>query len=51
VFGGMDKIILDSGQTGSGVVPFLPLNEMTRRTAPPVAPQIQSTPTPMGGTR
>jgi membrane protease subunit HflK len=51
VFGGMDKIILDSGQAGSGVVPFLPLNEMTRRTAPPAQPQIQSTPTPMGGTR
>jgi membrane protease subunit HflK len=51
VFGGMDKIILDSGQAGSGVVPFLPLNEMTRRTAPTAQPQIQSTPTPMGGTR
>jgi membrane protease subunit HflK len=51
VFGGMDKIILDSGQAGAGVVPFLPLNEMTRRTAPTAQPQIQSTPTPMGGTR
>jgi membrane protease subunit HflK len=51
VLGGMDKIILDSGQTGSGVVPFLPLNEMTRRTAPAAQPQIQSAPTPMGGTR
>ena len=37
VFGGTDKIILDSaqqgGQAGAGVVPVLPLNEMTRRPA------------------
>ena len=38
VFGGTDKIILDSGSGGqggnnSGVVPILPLNEMTRRPA------------------
>jgi len=37
VFGGTDKIILDSGATqganNSGVVPILPLNEMTRRPA------------------
>jgi membrane protease subunit HflK len=36
VFGGTDKIILDSGSTqggNSGVVPILPLNEMTRRPA------------------
>ncbi len=38
VFGGTDKIILDSGSSGSGgnnsgVVPILPLNEMTRRPA------------------
>jgi membrane protease subunit HflK len=34
VFGGTDKIILDSGATSgtnSGVVPVLPLNELTRR--------------------
>jgi modulator of FtsH protease HflK len=35
VFGGTDKIILDSGTTAgtnnSGVVPVLPLNEMTKR--------------------
>jgi len=31
VLGGTDKIILDSGQGGSGVVPYLPLNELTRR--------------------
>ncbi len=32
VLGGTDKIILDSGtQPGGGVVPYLPLNELTRR--------------------
>jgi membrane protease subunit HflK len=32
VLGGTDKILLDSGpQGGSGVVPYLPLNELTRR--------------------
>jgi membrane protease subunit HflK len=31
VLGGTDKIILDSGaEGGSGVVPYLPLNELTR---------------------
>ena len=35
VLGGTDKIILDSGtQPGGGVVPYLPLNELTRRPAP-----------------
>jgi membrane protease subunit HflK len=41
---GTDKIILDSGgQSGSGVVPYLPLNELTRR-----PPQQQQ---PGGGAR
>ncbi|MEX2036640.1 MAG: FtsH protease activity modulator HflK [Xanthobacteraceae bacterium] len=32
VLGGTDKILLDSGpQGGTGVVPYLPLNELTRR--------------------
>jgi membrane protease subunit HflK len=32
ILGGTDKIILDSkGQNSSGVVPYLPLNELTRR--------------------
>jgi membrane protease subunit HflK len=35
VLGGTDKIILDSGPGGSSVVPYLPLNELTRR--PPAA--------------
>ena len=32
VMGGTDKIILDAGtgQSGSGVVPYLPLNELSR---------------------
>jgi membrane protease subunit HflK len=36
VFGGTDKIILDAGPSGQGgVVPILPLNEMTRRPQTP----------------
>jgi membrane protease subunit HflK len=35
LFGGTDKIIMDSGATG-GVVPYLPLDQLTRR---PPAPQ------------
>jgi membrane protease subunit HflK len=31
LFSGTDKIILDSGQNGTSVVPYLPLNELTRR--------------------
>ena len=38
VLGSADKLVLDSG--GSGVVPYLPLNEFTRRT-PPAASQQQ----------
>ncbi|WP_137043783.1 FtsH protease activity modulator HflK [Pseudolabrys sp. FHR47] len=30
VLGGADKVILDSGAGGSGVVPYLPLNELAR---------------------
>jgi membrane protease subunit HflK len=47
VFGGADKIILDSGGQGSGgVVPYLPLPELRARPAPPAAPQA-----PAGGNR
>jgi membrane protease subunit HflK len=40
VLGGADKLVLDQGTSGSapGVVPYLPLNEIGRRT-PPAAPQ------------
>jgi membrane protease subunit HflK len=34
VLGGTDKIILDSGNGGSSVVPYLPLNELTRPAQP-----------------
>src|SRR5205085_1788025 len=35
VFGGTDKIIMDSGATGGGVVPYLPLDQLLRRQNPP----------------
>jgi modulator of FtsH protease HflK len=35
VLGGTEKIILDSGGSGSGVVPYLPLNELQRRPQTP----------------
>src|SRR6266699_1491217 len=39
LFLGTDKIILDSGGQGGGVVPYLPLNELTRPQTPrPAAP-------------
>ena len=40
VLGGMNKVILDGvsgGEAGQGVVPFLPLNELGRMTAPQAA--------------
>ena len=38
LFGGTDKIILDSGgQSGGGVVPILPLDQLTRPRAAPTA--------------
>ncbi len=41
VLGGADKLVLDQGVGGSapGVVPYLPLNEIGRRTPPAAAPQ------------
>jgi membrane protease subunit HflK len=40
VLGGTDKIILGTGQgAGSGVVPYLPLNELTRPHPQPTSPQ------------
>ena len=36
IYGGMEKIIMDQGASGNpGVVPYLPLNEFTRRPAQP----------------
>jgi modulator of FtsH protease HflK len=42
LFGGTDKIILDSSVNGgTGVVPYLPLNELTRRSPQPQQQQQQ----------
>ena len=60
VLGGTDKIIIDSGTPGSaspgtgaptGVVPYLPLNELTRRpqTQPQTPPQNPSQNSPQAG--
>jgi membrane protease subunit HflK len=53
VFGGADKIIIDSGAQG-GVVPYLPLNELTRRPQNPSqnpAPNPPPNPPQAGGNR
>ena len=34
VLGGADKLVLEGGGSGQGVVPYLPLNELGRRTPP-----------------
>jgi modulator of FtsH protease HflK len=39
VLGGTDKIILDSNSGGTGVVPYLPLGELTRPPQPRAQPQ------------
>jgi membrane protease subunit HflK len=39
VLGGADKIIIDSGAGGSGVVPYLPLNELSKPPAQRGQPQ------------
>ncbi|MBR1174646.1 MULTISPECIES: FtsH protease activity modulator HflK [Bradyrhizobium] len=45
VLGGADKLVYDGGPSGQGVVPFLPLNELTTK-RPPAAGQQ-----PSGGNR
>ncbi|TWI65633.1 membrane protease subunit HflK [Bradyrhizobium huanghuaihaiense] len=45
VLGGADKLVYDGGPSGQGVVPFLPLNELTTK-RPPTTGQPSS-----GGTR
>ena len=37
VLGGADKIIIDPSEDGAGVVPYLPLNELTRPRSPRTA--------------
>jgi len=36
ILGGADKLIYDSSQAGQGIVPYLPLNELAKRSAPAV---------------
>jgi membrane protease subunit HflK len=43
VLGESDKVIINSGKNGSGVVPYLPLNELTRP-APPRPPATGAKP-------
>jgi membrane protease subunit HflK len=42
LFGGTDKIIVDQGTSGSGVVPYLPLDQLMRRSQQPATPQTGS---------
>jgi modulator of FtsH protease HflK len=51
LFGGTDKIILDSGGQGSGVVPYLPLDQLTRPQAQRPGAQPQTTTTPGSGSQ
>jgi membrane protease subunit HflK len=52
LFGNTDKIILDAGPQGGGIVPYLPLNELTRPRPPSQQPPQQQPPRPQqGGTR
>ncbi len=47
LFSGTEKIIMDSGTGANGVVPYLPLNELTRpRPAAPAQPQARTGGTP-----
>jgi membrane protease subunit HflK len=46
VLGGSEKLVYDGGQSGQGVVPYLPLSELTPK-RPPAAPTQQ----PSGGNR
>src|ERR1700754_2791780 len=49
IFSGSEKLVYDGGATGQGVVPYLPLNELTPR-RPPAATTGQPQ-QPSGGTR
>ena len=48
VLGGADKIIIDSGKDGTGVLPYLPLNALTAQ--PPQTPQSSPTHVPSAST-
>src|ERR1700756_5156615 len=47
ILGGADKLVYDGGSSGQGVVPYLPLNELTPRRQPPATTGQQQS----GGTR
>jgi len=52
VLGGADKLVYDPGSSSSGIVPYLPLNELsTRRGVPPSPPASQQSAKPNGSTR
>ena len=39
VLGGADKLVYDGGRSGQGIVPYLPLNELTAKRPPTTGPQ------------
>jgi modulator of FtsH protease HflK len=41
ILGNSDKLIYDGGSSGQGVVPYLPLNELSTRRPTPASPQQQ----------
>jgi modulator of FtsH protease HflK len=49
ILGGADKLVYDGGSSGHGVVPYLPLNELTPRRQPPAT--TGQIPQQSGGTR
>jgi len=51
VLGGADKIIIDSGKNGTGVVPYLPLQELSGTGQTRSLPQAHTESQPSGGQR
>ena len=49
ILGGSDKLVYDGGPSGQGIVPYLPLNELSARRPTPPTSQPQQPVT--GGTR
>jgi membrane protease subunit HflK len=42
ILGGSEKLVYDGGSSGQGIVPYLPLSELTaRRPVPPTTGQPQ----------
>ena len=44
ILGSSDKVIMDTSQGGSGVVPYLPLRELSRSPAQEPAPRSSTPP-------